>query len=142
MTIKVTDQLSIPIGELRFSASRSSGPGGQRLNKVSTRVTLRFDVANSPSLSPVQKDRILRRLATRVSKSGVLRVVSQQTRSQAANREVALERLIQLLQQALTRTAYRIPTKISSTATQRRLEEKKHRSRLKRERSKKAPIED
>jgi ribosome-associated protein len=140
--IKITDQVSIPQEELKYSASRSSGPGGQRVNKVSTRVTLRFDVANSPSLSPKQKERILTCLATRVSHSGVLRVVSQQTRSQAANKEVALERFIHLLHQALRQTARRIPTKISPAAKRRRLQEKKHRSRLKRERSRRVSTED
>jgi ribosome-associated protein len=133
--IQITDQLWIPEEELKFTASRSSGPGGQHVNKVSTRVALRFDVLNSPSLSADQKRRILNKLATRVSKAGVLRVVSQQTRSQAANKEAALERFVALLQQALKKPPKRKPTKVSSAAKQKRLDEKKHRGKVKRERS-------
>ena len=133
--IHINDQLSIPRDELSFTASRSSGPGGQHVNKVSTRVTLRFDVANSPSLTLGQKELILARLATRISKQGVLRVVSQKTRSQAANRELALERFVQLLQEALKQRPQRKPTKVPAAAKQKRLADKKHRSHLKRERS-------
>jgi ribosome-associated protein len=135
LMIRVTDELSIPKEELKFTASRSSGPGGQHVNKVSTRVTLRFDVVNSSSLTPDQKSYILEKLATRVSRAGVLRVVSQQTRSQAANREAALERFINLLQQALEETPERKRTGVPRAAKQKRLDEKKHRGQLKRERS-------
>jgi len=95
--IRITDELSIPRDELKFTASRSSGPGGQHVNKASTRVTLGFDVINSPSLTSEQKQLVLDGLATRISKKGILRVISQKTRSQAANKEVALERFIDLL---------------------------------------------
>src|SRR5262245_37131442 len=80
--IDITDYLAIPESELTFTTSRSSGPGGQHVNKTSSRVILRFNVAASPSLSETQKHRLLTRLATRVSKDGVLRVVSQKYRSQ------------------------------------------------------------
>ena len=133
--ININDQLSIPQDELSFTASRSSGPGGQHVNKVSTRVTLRFDVVNSPSLTLDQKELILTRLATRISKEGVLRVVSQKTRSQAANRELALERFVRLLQEALEKRPERKPTKVPAAAKQKRLTDKRHRSQLKRERS-------
>jgi ribosome-associated protein len=133
--IRITDELSIPEEELQFTASRSSGPGGQHVNKVSTRVTLRFDVVNSQNLTQDQKNLILERLATRVNKAGVLRVVSQQTRSQAANKEVALERFIALLQQALKPTPKRKRTRVPPGAKQRRLDDKKHRGQLKRKRS-------
>jgi ribosome-associated protein len=140
--IWISDQLSIPEGELNFSASRSSGPGGQHVNKVSTRVTLRFDVANSPSLTPEQKERIFSRLATRMSRQGVLRVVSQKTRSQAANRELAVERFVQLLQEALKQRPERKPTKAPSAAKQKRVDEKKQRGKLKRERAWKVTPDD
>ena len=140
--IQITDQLSIPEGELNFSASRSSGPGGQHVNKVSTRVTLRFDVANSPSLTPEQKERIFSRLATRISRQGVLRVVSQKTRSQAANRELAVERFVQLLQEALKKRPERKPTQVPSAAKQKRVDEKKQRGKLKRERAWKVTPDD
>jgi ribosome-associated protein len=140
--LRITDQLSIPSEELKFTASRSSGPGGQHVNKVSTRVTLRFDVDSSPSLTLDQKRLILDKLPTRISKVGLLRVVSQQTRSQAANKEVALERFVALLQQALKQTPKRKPTTISPAAKQKRLDEKRHRRRLKRNRSWKASTDD
>jgi ribosome-associated protein len=140
--IRITDELSIPQDELRYTASRSSGPGGQHVNKASTRVTLRFDLANSPSLSQDQKQLLLERLPTRISKLGVLRVVSQKTRSQAANREVALERFIELLQQALELRPGRKPIKVPYTAKERRIADKKHRGHLKRERGWKISRED
>ena len=131
----VTDQLTIPEEELSFTASLSSGPGGQNVNKVNTRVTLWCDVANSQSLSVSQKDRILSRLTTRVNKKGVLRVVSQKYRSQAANRETALERFVELLREALKEEKPREKTKVSRAAKQRRLDEKRRRGLIKRERS-------
>jgi ribosome-associated protein len=140
--IRITDQLSIPRDELKFTACRSSGPGGQHVNKASTRVTLGFDVINSPSLTPEQKQRVLDGLATRISKKGILRVISQKTRSQATNKEVALERFIGLLQQALKREPKRRPTRIPPAAKQRRVEEKKQRGKLKRVRSWKVTPDD
>jgi ribosome-associated protein len=139
--IRITDQLSIPQEELTFTASRSSGPGGQHVNKVSTRVTLRFDVSNSPSLTSGQKRSILDKLPTRVSKEGILRVVSQQTRSQAANRETAIERFVELLQYALKKDPVRRKTAIPPSAKQKRIDDKKHRSRLKQERSRKVLLD-
>jgi len=133
--IRINDELSIPKEELQFTASRSSGPGGQHVNKVSTRMTLRFDVVNSPSLTADQKSRILEKLATRINNAGVLRVVSQQTRSQKANRDAALERFVALLQQALEQMVERKPTKAPPAAKQKRLDEKKRRGQLKRKRS-------
>lgn len=121
--------------ELVFKASRSSGPGGQNVNKVNTRVTLFFDVANCESLSDLQKQRILVRLATRADKNGVLRVVSQKYRTQGANRRAAVERLQELLADALKIRPIRKKSKVSYAAKQRRLEEKRRRSLLKRQRS-------
>ena len=140
--IRITEQLSIPQEEFKFTASRSSGPGGQHVNKASTRVTLRFDLANSPSLSPDQKQLLLERLPTRINKLGVLRVVSQKTRSQAANRELALERFVELLQQALELRPRRKPIKVPSSAKEKRIAYKKHRGHLKRERGWKVSRED
>lgn len=137
--LKVTEFVSIPDEELRFTASLSSGPGGQSVNKLNTRVTLWFDVAHSPSLSQPQKELIMRRLGSRLSKDGVLRVISQQTRSQLANREAALARFVALLQAALQEEKPRKKTRVSLTAKLRRLEEKRRRSLLKRRRSAKVP---
>ena len=140
--IEVTDRISIPEEELWFTASLSSGPGGQNVNKVNTRVTLWFDVSNSPSLSQEDKELIISRLGTRISKDGVLRVISQQTRSQLANREVAVERFVELLGTALKQAKVRRKTGLSKAAKLRRLEEKRQRSILKRDRSKRVPTED
>jgi ribosome-associated protein len=140
--IKVTDQISIPNEELSFTASLSSGPGGQNVNKVSSRVTLWFDVANSPSLSQEQKELVMRRLANRIGKDGILRVISQQTRSQAANRELAVERFVELMWEAVRRVPIRKKTRVSRAAKLRRLEEKKQRSMLKSVRSKRVLSDD
>jgi ribosome-associated protein len=139
---QITDQLSIPEDELRFTASHSSGPGGQNVNKVSSRVTLWFDVVNSPSLEQEQKELIMRRLANRIGKDGVLRVISQQTRSQAENKELAVGRFVELMQDALRRVPIRKKTRVSKGVKERRLEEKKQHGILKRARSGKVPVED
>jgi ribosome-associated protein len=129
--ILVTDRLAIPSEELSFTASRSSGPGGQNVNKLSTRVTLQFDVLRSPSLTEDQRQRIFAKLKSRISKDGVLRVSCQQSRSQAANRDRAVERFVELLRQALRRRRRRKRTAVPASARERRLEEKKRRSRVK-----------
>jgi ribosome-associated protein len=138
----INEQISIPEEELTFTASRSGGPGGQHVNKVSSKVVLWFDLAKSPSLSPEDKELIASRLGSRIDKDGVLRVVSQSTRSQLSNRELAIERFVELLQSALKQLPPRKKTRVSKAAKERRLEEKKQRSSLKRERAKRAPLED
>ena len=105
-------------------------------------MTLWFDVVNSPSLSPEQKELVLRRLPSRISKDGVLRVISQQTRSQAENREPAIERFVELLQDALRQVPIRKKTRVSQGAKMRRLEEKKQHGLLKSRRSQRVPDED
>ena len=135
MDVKVSQRVSIPEDEFRFTASRSSGPGGQHVNKVSTRITLLFDLENSLSLSRVQKDRIKKRLTTRISNQGVLRVVCQRHRRQAANKREAVERFGQLMADALRTRRPRKKTQVSRAVKKRRQEEKKRRSRLKRFRS-------
>jgi ribosome-associated protein len=132
--IEITDDIVISDDELVFKASRSRGPGGQNVNKVSTRVTLFFDVANCKGLSDDQRTRILKRLRTRADKNGVLRVVSQRHRTQKANRQAAKERLIELLVGALAKRPVRKKTKVPASAIQRRLAEKKRRSLLKQQR--------
>jgi ribosome-associated protein len=133
--IKISDNLSIPLNELKFSYSRSSGPGGQNVNKVNTRVTLWFDVANSPSLSDDQNELIRNHLPTRINKEGVLRVVSQKHRTQASNRDEAVERFASLLGESLTEALPRRKRSVPMAARERRLDEKKHRSRIKASRS-------
>ncbi len=124
--IQVTSQVSIPEEELRFTASRSSGPGGQNVNKLNTKVTLWFDVVNSLSLSEDQK---------RVSSKGVLRLVSQRGRTQAANREAVLRRFVELLGDALRPQRTRKRTRIPRAAKESRLRQKLHRGLLKRQRA-------
>ncbi len=133
--IRINEEISIDDDELEATASRSSGPGGQNVNKVATRITLRFDVDASPALSPEHKERIHEHLATRISKAGVLRVTSQRHRTQAANREAALERFVDLVRQALEVPTERRPTRVPRRVDRRRLEEKRRRSRRKKERS-------
>ena len=134
--IEVADNIFISEEELTIKASRSSGPGGQNVNKVNTRITMFFDVAGCESFSDVQKKRILSRLSTRTDANGVIRVVSQKYRTQKANRRAAVERLQKLLADALKTKPTRKKTKVPYAAKQRRLEEKKRRSLLKRQRAK------
>ena len=133
--IEITDNIFIRDDELIFRASRSSGPGGQNVNKVNTRITLFFDVANCPSFSEVQKRRILSHLATRADKNGLIRVISQRFRTQSANRRAAVERLQQLLADSLKTKPVRKKTRIPYAAKQQRLEQKRRRSMLKRQRA-------
>jgi len=132
--IEIKKGIFISEDELVFKASRSSGPGGQNVNKVSTRVTLLFDVAGCDRFSDSQKMRILKRLRTRADKNGVLHIVSQRHRSQRANRAAAKERLVELLAGALAKKPVRKKTKVPASAIQRRLDEKKQRSGLKKQR--------
>jgi len=134
--------LAIPEDELVFTVARSGGPGGQHVNKVSTRVTLRFDVAGSPSLSAGQRERILRRLATRIGKDGVLRVVCGRRRSQAANRREATERFAELLRRALQPEKRRVATGVPAGERRRRVDDKRRRGRVKRKRSRPADERD
>ena len=135
--IHVMPGVSIPEDELHFDASRSGGPGGQNVNKVSTRVTLTFDVNASTALSADQKSTIMQKLASRINKEGVLRVISQRTRSQELNRADATERFSELIREALTPQRKRIKTRVPRTAHARRVEEKKKRAVIKQARSKK-----
>ena len=139
--IPITEALSIPDEELAFTTSRSGGPGGQNVNKLETRVTLRFDLAGSPSLSEEQKTRLRQRLATRITKNGVLQVTAQRHRTQAANREAAVERFAELLRENLREEPPRKKTRPSRAAKARRLEEKRRRSERKRERAAPVPRE-
>ncbi len=133
--IPINDDISIPESELSFTASRSSGPGGQNVNKVSTRITLRFDLDASPQLTAEQKEQIRERLATRISKLGVLSVSAQRERSQSANREAATERFAELLRAALEVEPERRPTRVPRGVDRRRLQDKHKRSQVKRRRS-------
>lgn len=132
--IEVNGTVTIPEDELKFTASRSSGPGGQNVNKLNTRVTLWFDVLNSTDLSDSQKQLVLKRLGSRINKDGVLQVDSQQYRSQSANRNAAVENFKELLAEALKRKKPRRKTLIPRAAKEARIREKKLRGGLKRKR--------
>ena len=134
----ITPSVCIPLSELSFTFSRSSGKGGQHVNKVNSRVTLWFDVTASESLTQDQKQLIRRRLAGRINKQGVLLLDSDRRRSQGANREDAVSRFASLLRDALHVDKTRRRTKPSRGAKKRRLQAKKHRSRLKQQRGRKS----
>ncbi len=133
-SIEVAFDLRLPLAELEFRASRSGGPGGQHVNTSSTRVELWWDVANSPTLSDEQRGRLLHRLASRLDGSGRLRVVASGSRSQLRNREEATERLRQLVAAALVVPKARKRTRPSRAAKAARLEEKRRRAAVKRDR--------
>ena len=135
--IRITDRIEICEDELSFKFSRSGGPGGQNVNKVNTRVTVLFDVAKCESFSEAQKRRILKRLSGRANKDGVVRVASQRYRTQKTNSRAAVERLCELLREALKAKLMRKKTKVPEYARRRRLEEKRRRSMLKRQRAEK-----
>jgi ribosome-associated protein len=133
--LQIDDSLAIPLAEVGFETSRSSGPGGQNVNKVETRVTLTFPVTTSPSLDERQRQRIGERLRTRISKGGVLRVSAQRHRSQAANREETLLRFAELLRAALAEETPRRRTRTPAGARRRRVHGKRRRGELKRQRA-------
>ena len=133
----ITSSVRIPLSELSFTFSRSSGKGGQHVNKVSSRATLWFDIGGSKSLTAEQKQLIRQRLAGRINKQGILRLDADRRRSQGANREDAVSRFASLLRDALHVDKTRHKTKPSHGAKKRRLQAKKHRSRLKKQRGRK-----
>jgi len=128
-SIRVTRTVVLPLSEVELRTSRSSGPGGQHAQKTETRVEAVFDVERSKALSETQKRRVVNRAGP------VLRAIAQDERSQARNRELALGRLVGQLREALRVPRKRRPTKPSQAAVERRLEEKRRRSRLKRSRA-------
>ncbi len=134
--IRVNDELSIPDDEIVFEMSTSSGPGGQHVNRVQTRVTLSFDVDRSMALGDREQARIRDVLASRINKSGQLQVRSERHRSQRMNREDAVRKFAELLRDALTPEAPRKKTRVSRAVKARRLDEKKRRSNVKRDRQK------
>jgi ribosome-associated protein len=125
-SIRVNSRVAIPLTEVAVRTSRSSGPGGQHAQKTESRVEVVFDVLASEALTDAQKDRVLGRVGP------VLRAVAQDERSQARNRELALERLAAQLRDALRVRRARRPTKPSAAAVERRLGEKRRRGEAKR----------
>jgi ribosome-associated protein len=125
-SIRVTRSVVLPPGEIVLRFSRSSGPGGQHAQKSETRVEAVFDVESSGALTETQKRRVVARAGP------VLRAVAQDERSQTRNRELAVERLVEQLREALRIQRRRVPTRPTEAARERRLDEKRRRSRTKR----------
>jgi ribosome-associated protein len=125
-SIRVTRSVVLPLAEIELQVSRSSGPGGQHAQKAETRVVAVFDVEASGALTETQRRRVIARTGT------VLRAVAQDERSQARNRELAVERLVAMLREALRVERKRVPTKPTKAARERRLQQKKRRSETKR----------
>ena len=125
-TVRVTRSVTLPLAEIRLRVSRSSGPGGQHANTAETRVEAVFDVASSNALTDAQKRRV-------IAKAGpVLRAVAQDERSQARNRELAIDRLVARLAEGLRVERRRVPTRPTRGATEERLAAKKRRGAVKR----------
>jgi ribosome-associated protein len=130
--IQITPSVWLPSEEITFTFARSRGPGGQNVNKVSTQVTLHFDVAQSTALSAELKSRIYQKLGNRITQAGMLHVTSRKHRTQAANRREALQRFIELLAEAFRPQRQRKPTRPTGTSREKRLEDKARRARTKR----------
>lgn len=125
-SIRVTRSVVLPVAEIELQVSRSSGPGGQHAQKSETRVVAVLDIEASGALTETQKRRVIGRVGS------VLRAVAQDERSQSRNRELAVERLVAALREALRVERKRVPTNPTAAARERRLEQKKRRSETKR----------
>jgi ribosome-associated protein len=128
---RINHDLTIDDDELSFEFARSSGPGGQNVNKVETKVRLLFDLQRSRSLDSKQRAAIEEKLATRITKAGLLHVTSQRHRSREANRKATVDRFVDLLAEALEEEAPRVRTRVPKAAKKRRLESKRRRSQKK-----------
>lgn len=133
-TLYVSPSLSIPLSELRFKFRRSSGPGGQNVNKLNTSVEVQFDFVHSAVLSPEQRQQIAEQLAARLNSTGVLSIQSERFRTQGRNRADCLSKLTALLATALQKPPKREKTKPSRAAQTRRLNSKRRHSEKKKSR--------
>jgi ribosome-associated protein len=135
--IRVSAHIAIDEREIEESFVRSSGPGGQNVNKLATAVQLRFDVRHSPSLAGDVRARLERLAGNRLTRDGVLVIIAQRHRTQARNRADALDRLLELIRAAAIRPIKRRPTKPTRASRERRIEGKKRRGGIKNLRSSK-----
>ena len=129
--LRITSNVEIPVSELHFRTSRSSGPGGQNVNKLETRVELLFNVIRSPSLSDDQKRVVLSALASRIDTEGILHISSQKSRSQWENKQLVIEKLAVLLRSALRVRKKRVKTAPTRGSKERRIQAKKKHSQKK-----------
>ncbi len=129
--IKINRHITLDENELNYDFVRASGPGGQHVNKASTAVQLRFDAANSPSLPAEVCDRLINLAGNRVTQDGVLIIEAHEHRSQTRNRREALKRLVKLIRRAAKKPKKRRQTKPTRASKERRLQNKRHRSRIK-----------
>lgn len=134
--IEINSKTYIEEKDIEYKYSRSSGPGGQNVNKLNTRAELFFDLQNCLTLTENQKQIIHTKLKSRISEAGQLRVVSQEFRTQSANRQQAMDILIALLQNALKQKPKRFKTKVPFGDKMKRLEGKRHQSEIKKSRQK------
>ena len=132
--IRVTDTITLDEREISEEFVRSSGPGGQNVNKVSTAVQLRFSVAGSPSLPEEVRVRLMKLAGKRVTSEGILVIEAQRFRTQLRNRQDAIQRLVDLIRKAAEKPRLRRRTKPSAGSKERRLEAKRMRSRIKKQR--------
>ncbi len=133
--LRITDDISIQDWELSEQFVRSSGPGGQNVNKVSSAVELRFEAVRSPSLTPYIKARLQKIAGQKWTKEGAIVIFCDETRHQVRNREIARNRLIDMIQKATVRPKRRIATTPTKSAQARRVAAKKHRGEIKKNRS-------
>ena len=136
--LRLSDAIIIDEDELEFSAIRSQGAGGQNVNKVATAIQLRFDIANSASLPEDLRTRLLALPDKRISKDGVLLIKAQEHRTQARNRDAAIDRLKALISDASVTVAPRRPTRPPRSAVKKRIEDKRKRGDVKKQRGKPA----
>ena len=138
----INARVTIPGEELDYQASRASGPGGQHVNKADTRIQVRWNVTESRALGPIQRQRVLRALAARLTGAGEIVLASDTHRSQRRNREEVDRRLAQLVREALVPPKPRRRTRPTAASRRKRIEDKKRRSQRKRDRGKRHDPDD